>query len=295
MPPEIPPEYLTTKELAELLRIKERKVYDLAASGELPCSKAMGKLLFPRDAIDAWLSQNATGYTPRSNLPRPDIFLGSHDPLLDWSLREARANIATIFDSSLDGLERFALNEGIATGLHIYDAANGDWNTAHIEEEYRGRDVVLVEWAKRQRGLLLAPGNAAIIRSVANLRGRKVAPRQQAAGSQILLQILFEQTGLNPGDVHFTAPCRTETDSALAVHDGTADATFGLELQAGHYGLGFLPLIVERFDLLIDRRAYFEPPIQALFQFCKTVEFYKKVTNMRGYDVTGLGTVHFNG
>jgi len=34
-------EYLTTKELAELLRIKERKVYDLAASGAVPCSKAM--------------------------------------------------------------------------------------------------------------------------------------------------------------------------------------------------------------------------------------------------------------
>jgi excisionase family DNA binding protein len=44
--------YLTTKELAELLRIKERKVYDLAASGAVPCSKAMGKLLFSWDGVD---------------------------------------------------------------------------------------------------------------------------------------------------------------------------------------------------------------------------------------------------
>jgi excisionase family DNA binding protein len=35
----VPPltEYLTTRELAELLRIKERKVYDLVASGAVPC------------------------------------------------------------------------------------------------------------------------------------------------------------------------------------------------------------------------------------------------------------------
>ena len=55
-------QYLTTRELAELLRIKERKVYDLAASGEVPCSRATGKLLFPREAIDAWLQRHSDGH-----------------------------------------------------------------------------------------------------------------------------------------------------------------------------------------------------------------------------------------
>ena len=54
-------EYLTTRELAELLRIKERKVYELAASGQVPCSKAMGKLLFPREAVTAWLASRSSG------------------------------------------------------------------------------------------------------------------------------------------------------------------------------------------------------------------------------------------
>ena len=39
-------EYLTVRELAALLRLKERKIYDLAASGKVPCSRATGKLLF---------------------------------------------------------------------------------------------------------------------------------------------------------------------------------------------------------------------------------------------------------
>ena len=52
-------EYLTTRELADLLRIKERKVYDLAASGEIPCTRATGKLLFEREAINNWLSRRS--------------------------------------------------------------------------------------------------------------------------------------------------------------------------------------------------------------------------------------------
>lgn len=39
------PEYLTTKEVAQLLRIKERRLYDLASAGEIPCTRALGKLL----------------------------------------------------------------------------------------------------------------------------------------------------------------------------------------------------------------------------------------------------------
>ena len=290
----MPSEYLTTKELAELLRIKERKVYDLAASGEIPCSKALGKLLFPRQAINAWLGENATGYLPKVEITRPDIFLGSHDPLLDWALREAQINIATIFDSSLDGLDRFTRNEGIATGLHIYSATHDSWNTNHIEDDFSGRDVVLIEWAKRTRGLLLPPGKAATIRSITDLKGLTLARRQKTAGSQILFEILRKRAGLGDEEIGHGPICRTESDAALAVNEGSADVAFGLEAQAGHFGLDFVPLIVERFDLLIDRHAYFEPPIQALLQFCKSKEFAQKAASMRGYDVGGLGRVRFN-
>ena len=289
------PEYLTTKELAELLRIKERKVYDLAASGDVPCSRAMGKLLFPRRAIDIWLSQNASGYSPEIRIARPDILLGSHDPLLDWALRESRSDIATIFDGSLDGLERFSRNEGIATGLHIFEASDGSWNVHHVAEKLAGTDVVLIEWAKRQRGLLLNPAIAEDIKTVADLKGRRVVPRQKAAGSQILLDILLNQSGLNEKDVQYISPSRTETDCALAVNAGKADAAFGLEAQAAQFGLTFRPVTEERFDLLIDRRCYFEPPIQTLLEFCRSPAFQEKTTGMLGYDVSGLGRIHFNG
>lgn len=288
-------EYLTTKELAELLRIKERKVYDLAASGEIPCSRAMGKLLFPRHAVNAWLAENSTGYTPLERRERPNVFLGSHDPLLDWALRESRSGMAAFFDGSLDGLDRFAKGEGLAAGIHLFDAETGEWNRPLIAKRFGGEQVVLVEWAWRQRGLIVEPGMKGEIEKIEDLKGRRVVPRQAGAGSQGLLKHLLSQADISENDVEFTAPCRTETDAVLAVREGKADAAFGLEALAGPYQLSFVPVTKERFDLLVDRRSWFEPPMQMFLDFCRQSRFHEKLKDMPGYDVRELGRVHFNG
>ena len=50
------PDYLTTAEVADYLRLKERKVYELVRERAIPCARVTGKLLFPRRAIDAWIA-----------------------------------------------------------------------------------------------------------------------------------------------------------------------------------------------------------------------------------------------
>ena len=82
-------EYLTTKEVAALLRIKERKVYELVSEGAIPVSRATGKLLFPRDMVEAWVRRHVDFRGGTEGLvARPAVVAGSHDPLLDWALRE---------------------------------------------------------------------------------------------------------------------------------------------------------------------------------------------------------------
>lgn len=288
-------EYLTTKELAEMLRIKERKVYDLAASGDIPCSRAMGKLLFPRRAVEAWLAESSSGFEEMKATGRPNVFLGSHDPLLEWALRESRCGLATFFDSSLDGLERFGANEGIATSLHVLDTATGDWNVPAVRERFESTRVVLIEFTWRDRGLVVPEGQGSEISSIAQLKGKRFAPRQKQAGSQQIFEHLLAQSGLGPDDITLAALSRTESDAALAVQAGKADATFGLKALANQHGLEFVPVVKERFDLLVDRRSWFEPPMQALLQFCRSDAFAEKANEMDGYDISGFGRVHFNG
>jgi excisionase family DNA binding protein len=288
-------EFLTTRELAELLRIKERKVYELASSGEIPCSRATGKLLFPRLAVAAWIARRSSGPVPGTTVQRPNVLLGSHDPLLEWALRESRSGLATYLDGSLDGVERFAKGEGVAAGLHLYAPEADAWNEPLIRRRFGTEPVALIEFAWRDRGLIVAPHCATRIRGIADLRGQRVTPRQAEAGSQVLLDQLLAGHGLTHADLDLTAAARSETDAAIAVLDGKADAAFGLRCLARQYQLGFVPIVRERFDLLVDRRSWFEPPLQRLFGFCRSPAFTAKAEALQGYDATGTGQVRFNG
>jgi excisionase family DNA binding protein len=288
-------EYMTTKELADFLRIKQRKVYDLAASGNIPCSRAMGKLLFPRAEIEAWVARGMTAGGMTESAPqgfaaparnRPGVFLGSHDPLLDWALRQSRCGLATFFDGSLDGLDRYAAGEGLATGLHIFDTGAADaaaaWNVGPVAARFAAQPCVLVEFAGRDRGLIMAPDRAEVINGIDDLRGRLIVPRQAEAG-------------LGDGDYVLAEAARTETDAAQVIADGLGEVALGLRVAADQFKLAFKPVMRERFDLLVDRKAWFDPPMQTLMAFCRTDAFRAKAEAMGGYDVSGLGTVHFNG
>jgi excisionase family DNA binding protein len=286
------PEYLTTKEVAQLLRIKERRLYDLASAGEIPCTRALGKLLFQRSQIESWLARHGTA--PATGPIFPRVVLGSHDPLLDWSLRESGSGLATFFDGSLDGLDRLAKHEGIAAGLHVYSPETDTWNRPIIMERFASEYVVLVEWAWRQRGLVVAPGNPLKIRQLRDLRGKRVVPRQEQAGSQLLLEHMLAQAGVDKSDLNLAHPVRSETDSALAVVDGTVDAAFGLLSIARQFRLDFVPVVRERFDLLVQRSEWFEEPFQRLVAFTQTDVFRSKIGSVEGYDFSGLWRVHFN-
>jgi excisionase family DNA binding protein len=288
-------EFLTTRELAELLHITERKVYDLAASGQVPCSRATGKLLFPRRAIEEWVTRHSSGAMAPNPNRHARVILGSQDPLLSWSLGTSGAELASLFEGSLDGLERFERGEGLAAAIHLYEPDTGNWNVAAVRARFEYASVALVEFAWRQRGFIVPSAREASLPDITALKGRRVVPRQHGAGGQVLLQILMEQAGITATDVDWVEPARTETELAIAVLEGKADVAFGLQATARQLQLGFVPQVRERFDILVDRAAWFDPPLQRLFAFFRSEAFLAKAAGLGGYDVRGLGTVHFNG
>ncbi|WP_171098525.1 helix-turn-helix transcriptional regulator [Ruegeria sp. HKCCD7255] len=285
-------QYLTTRELAELLRIGERKAYDLASSGEVPCVRAMGKLLFPRAEIIAWLNASRSG--PQvAEPPLPPIVAGSHDPLLDWALRESGSGLATYYDGSFDGLTRLKERSAQAAALHIHEEHG--FNTQSLRDTLGEAPVVLVELAQRQRGFLLAAGQDAPS-GFHDLKSRHIILRQNSAASQRLFEKQLTAHGLSLDDLNTLPGCaRTEEDLAATLRDGKADIGFGLGALAQSYGLEFAPTHTERLDLAIWRRAYFDPPMQLLLSFLRSDRFHARAAEMGGYDLSGLGQVHFNG
>src|SRR5437867_12051843 len=98
-------ELMTTKEVAAYLRIKQRKVYELISARRIPCSRVAGKWLFPKVLIDLWVVQNSAGSsTLNAALDRTPIVGGSHDPLLEWCVRDSGVVLATLYVGRLDWL-----------------------------------------------------------------------------------------------------------------------------------------------------------------------------------------------
>lgn len=274
-----------------MLRVKERKVYDMVAEGEIPHRRITGKLLFPKAALEAWLSGAAVASTST-----PHVIAGSHDPLLDWAIRQSGSGLATLFDGSMDGVARLANGQASAAGMHVFDPEAADWNLSVVAEHLRDAPVVLIEWARRQQGLLVAPDQADIIKDVADLAGKRIAMRQETAGAAVLFNHLVGQAGLSLTDLQIMPEVtRTETEAATVVAAGQADAAPGLEAVANQFGLAFVPTMQERFDLVVERRAWFEAPFQKLMEFARSDKLSVKAAELGGYDVSNLGRVIWNG
>jgi excisionase family DNA binding protein len=288
------PEYLTTREVAHLLRVKERQVYDLAAKGQLPVRRVTGKLLFPRAEIEAQLNAGAIeAPAAPTSAARPLVFAGGHDPLLEWALRESRSGIAAFLDGALDGLDRAAAGECIAAGLHIPE---GDgWNVATVAERFGHEPWVLIAWARRTRGLIIGRDVPRRPASLREARGLRFQPRQVEAGSEKVLELLLAREGLRRDDLHLVDRAeRSETDLALAISEGRAEVGLGIAAAARQYNLDFAPLIEERFDLMVWRKAYFDPPFQKFAGLCRSDDFRRRAQALGGYDVSEFGTVRFN-
>lgn len=290
------PDILTMKEAAAWLRLSERSLYELARSRRLPAAQLGGKWLFPRAQLERWLAAQADGPDVAHRLDPPPILAGSHDPLLDWAVRQSGCGLAMRAGGSLEGLAALAAGAAQVAASHLLDPDSGTWNEPAVREMLPRRGVVGLTWAWREQGLIVPPGNP---RGLAQLRdltgGARVAGRQPRAGSHVLLTHLLTEAGVRLEEVAFLRdPALSEDEVAAAVAEGRADAGFGIRAEAAARGLGFIPLIRERFDLVLERRHYFGTPMQTLLAFVRGPVFAARAERMGGYDVAATGTVAFN-
>lgn len=290
------PDLLTTEEAAEYLRLSERKLYELVARGAVPCTKVTGRWLFPRATLDRWV---ATGLVTPSGLATstpPPIVGGSHDPLLEWALRESRCGLANLPEGSEEGLRRLSRRDIIAAAIHLHvvDADDDLANLTAVSEAPGLHDAVVIAFARREQGLLITPGNPlglTDLESVAATRAR-IAQRQRGAGAQLLLIALLASAGLGLDDLKVAKPvCPTGPDIAQAVRSGRADCGIATRSVAYAAALDFLPLTWERFDLVLRQHDYFMPEPQKLFRFLWSTAFHERAKELRGYDVSDAGTV----
>src|SRR5579883_2700727 len=140
------PELLTTDEAAAYLRLSERKLYDLIAAGAVPCTKVTGRWLFPRVALDRWVIAGLVAPAALARGQAAPIVGGSHDPLLEWALRESGSGLASLAVGSEAGLARFLAGETMAAGIHLHalEDPEADANLAAMRGRSDLQDAVMI-------------------------------------------------------------------------------------------------------------------------------------------------------
>jgi excisionase family DNA binding protein len=288
-------EMLTTDEAAEYLRLSERKLYELVANSAVPCTKVTGRWLFPKAALDRWVLSGLVGGPARTN-PPPLIVGGSHDPLLEWALRESGSGLASLPEGSEEGLRRLTRAEVLAAAIHLHrlEGDDDEANPDTVATTPGLHDAVVIAFARREQGLLVKPGNPLKLTDIASVAAKRarVTQRPTGAGAQLLLLALLARAGLSIEALTLTKPvCPTGADVAQAVRMGHADCGVATRAVALAAGIDFIPITWERFDLVLRQRCYFMPGPQALFAFLRGALFRDRAAELGGYDVSEAGSV----
>jgi putative molybdopterin biosynthesis protein len=288
----------TTAEAAAYLRLKERKIYEMVAEGTVPCTKVTGRWLFPKAELDQWLAASVARPTGMTRPPPAPIVAGSHDPLLEWALRESGSGLATLAVGSEAGLARFAAGEAVAACMHLHalEDAEVDANVAAMAVRGDMQDAVLIAFCRREQGFLVAPGNPLKLTSIDDVIAKRtrISMRPQGAGAQLLLLALLHRAKAGLDRLAAVSPvCPTGPDIAQAIRAGRAETGIATRGVANAAGLDFVPIVWEPFDLAVRQRDYFHPPLQALLRFMGADALAARARELGGYDIAAAGSVRF--
>lgn len=293
-----PTVYLTSEEAADYLRLKLRKLYELVAEGAVPCSKVTGKWLFPRDELDRWVDSGLVIPEGMSTTRPPPVVGGAHDLLLERALRQSGSGLAMLIESSEIGLDRLVRDEVMIAAVHLQrDFADDRTNVEAVEARPGLHDAVIIAFAVRTQGLMVARGNPKGLGGLADVLDRKarIGMRAEGTGAQLLLDRLLERERIDAA--HLAAANEkfaSAQDIAIAIRMDEIDCGIATESSARVNGLDFVPLTDESFDLVMRRRNYFEPGPQRLMAYVRGSQFTRAANEFGGYDIAHAGLVRLN-
>ncbi len=292
--------FLSVREVARYLDLHEKKVYALAAEGQIPATKVTGKWLFPRDLVDQWLIESAHGGVLADRL----VVAGSDDPLLYRAIMQLAnavqggALVSYTHTGTQLGLTLLARRRADMCAMHWGPAAESEHRHLAVVRQYAQHHDWIVQRAFfREQGLILAPDIRPASGDVLALFHPKVrwAMRQQGAGSQRFLRETLARHSIDPASLRVTGQANSEREAAALVALAQADVAPGARAAASEFGLEFLPIGWEAYDLVLRRGVYFRHLFQKLVEQLQSPECHRWAQLLGGYDFRESGRILWSG
>ncbi|MFL5875258.1 MAG: molybdopterin biosynthesis protein [Solirubrobacteraceae bacterium] len=230
-------------------------------------------------------------------IDRTIVAVGSHDLVLDLAASMLRATdprvtLASSNVGSLGGL--VALRDGLChiAGSHLLDPESGEYTLPYVDRVLKGRDVAVVRLVHRDQGLIVAPDNPLGIGGLDDLTapGLRYVNRQRGAGTRVLLDAELRARGADRAAISgYEREEHTHLAVAAAVAGGRADCGLGVRAAARAFGLGFVPVTREPYDLVVAADALDDSELEPLWTLMGKPEFRTAVEALGGYDATEMG------
>ncbi|UCG08198.1 MAG: helix-turn-helix transcriptional regulator [Desulfobacterales bacterium] len=299
-------ELFSTKEVARFLNINEKMVYALVSEKGLPATKVTGKWLFPRHLVEQWIETHTINYPENAGqLPIYQgllIVAGSNDLLLDRTLslynRLDSGHVAVFGNlGSMGGLQALRKNLCHMASSHLLQEDETEYNFDFAFKELDKMPAV-VNFCRREQGILVAKGNPKSISTVADLGrpGIKIVNRSLGTGTRLLLERELKKAGLKGEKIDgYANEVQRHLDLGIEILSGRADAGPGIRAVAGLLNLDFLPLRWERFDLMISKERFFDENIQGFLGLLHEKTFKTLSDEICGYDLSLSGKMVFPG
>ena len=263
--------------------------------------KADGIMSIPQNSegLEAGQTADVRLLRPFDEIRNSLVVIGSHDPLIDEIAQLMHAmwpelSVASTHVGSMGAIVAAKRGENHCGGIHLLDEATGEYNTAYLEKHFPKGGVRQVECVYRQQGLMVAPGNPLGIQSLADLAlpERRYVNRQKGSGTRILADYVCKQEGIDCAKIYgYDHEEFTHTAVAALVDAGSADAGMGIYSAAKMYGLGFVPVCEEQYDLLIPDYAWDTPMVQALVDTLQSPAFRARMEQLGGYRLDQPGRI----
>ena len=293
----------------EYVRVRMGYVGDRLMAAPLPRGSGVVSSFMKADGI-LEVPQGTEGYASgeevkvrllnaKKKLKNTLVVIGSHDPLLDELADLIHTGNHSLYVSSahvgsMGGIMAVRRGEAHAAGIHLLDTETGEYNRSYIRKYFPHGGVYLVRCVGRQQGLMLQRGNPLGLERFADIArdGMRYVNRQKGSGTRILTDYLCRREGVDPEAVYgYEREELTHNAVAVQIAGGSADAGMGICSAARLYGLDFLPICVEEYDLLIPETVWNSPMVRQLIETLKSEAFRARIEAMGGYTLDRPGEI----
>jgi molybdate-binding protein len=251
------------------------------AGPELPGRRVQVRLFKNREAVER------------------QIVVGGCDPAMfvaaEYLRQLGKDNLVPCLMGSGAAIRALKRGEVHVAGMHLVDQRSGNWNFPYLQRHLKGLTCLVVTFAHWEQGLIVRKGNPKKIRGIADLGRRDVTivNRESGSGARCLLDEQLPASGMQSVHVKgYGEEVFSHMEVASRVKTGTADAGIGVRVAASIFGIDFIPLRRERYDLIIPKAHYDTMPgLKTLLDAIAGKRFRDELEALGGYDTTEIGKV----